>query len=48
MRHEILLNDGWRFHRGDIVVEAPAYKGPVYSQSKTERKIVRTCRIRIF
>lgn len=38
MRHEILLNDGWRFHRGDIAVEAPAYKGPVYSQSKTERK----------
>jgi hypothetical protein len=38
IRHEILLNDGWRFHRGDIAVEAPAYKGPVYSQSKTERK----------
>ena len=38
MRHEILLNDGWRFHRGDITVDTPAYKGPVYSQSKTERK----------
>lgn len=38
MRQEILLNDGWRFHKGDIVVDRPADKGPVYSQSKTERK----------
>lgn len=38
MRHEILLNSGWCFHKGDIEVPTPAVKGPVYSQSKTERK----------
>ena len=38
MRTEILLNDGWLFHKGDINIEKPFYKGPVYSQSKTERK----------
>ena len=38
MRREILLNDNWRFHKGDIRVERPIAKGPVYSQSKTERK----------
>lgn len=38
MRTEILLNDKWLFHKGDIDIEVPAYKGPVYSQSKTERK----------
>ena len=38
MRQEILLNEGWQFYKGDIYVEKPAYKGPVYSQSKTERK----------
>lgn len=38
MRSEILLNNNWRFHKGDIVVNRPADKGPVYSQSKVERK----------
>ena len=38
MRQELLLNDEWYFHRGDIKVETPSWKGPVYSQSKTERK----------
>ena len=38
MRSEILLNDDWRFHKGDILVDRPADKGPVYSQSKVERK----------
>ena len=38
MRQELLLNDEWYFHRGDIKVETPFWKGPVYSQSKTERK----------
>ncbi len=38
MRSEILLSDGWRFHKGDIFVDRPADKGPVYSQSKVERK----------
>lgn len=38
MRREILLNDNWLFHRGDIKVPLPFDKGPVYSQSKVERK----------
>ena len=38
MRTEILLNDDWNFHKGDINVEKPYWKGPVYSQSKTQRK----------
>ena len=38
MRSEILFNDGWQFHKGDIRVDRPSVKGPVYSQSKTERK----------
>jgi len=38
MRTEILLNEGWRFYKGDIPVNRPADKGPVYSQSKVERK----------
>ena len=38
MRQEILFTDGWRFHCGDIETPQPAWKGPVYSQSKTERK----------
>lgn len=39
MRTEILLNENWRFFRGDIPVPTPATKGPVYAQSKTERKL---------
>jgi len=38
MRSEILLNKNWNFHKGDIEILPPAYKGAVYSQSKTERK----------
>ena len=38
MRKEILLNESWCFHRGDILVDRPADKGPVYIQSKVERK----------
>lgn len=38
MRQELLLTDGWRFHRGDIETPTPAWKGPAYAQSKTERK----------
>ncbi len=37
MRRELLLNDNWYFHRGDIEVSRPKDKGPVYSQSKTVR-----------
>ena len=39
MHSEILLNDKWYFHRGDIEIEKPYWKGPVYTQSKTERKL---------
>ncbi|MBE6797048.1 MAG: glycoside hydrolase family 2 protein [Ruminococcaceae bacterium] len=38
MRREILFNDDWRFHKGDIVVNRPIDKGPVYSQCKVDRK----------
>lgn len=38
MRNEILLNENWRFHKGDIQVDRPSDKGPVYIQSKVERK----------
>lgn len=38
MRQEILFRTGWRFHRGDIADPIPAWKGPVYAQSKTQRK----------
>lgn len=39
MRKEILLNENWMFYRGDIPVQQPYWKGPVYIQSKTERKL---------
>lgn len=39
MREKILFDDNWLFHKGDIEIEFPADKGPVYSSSKTERKI---------
>lgn len=38
MRKEIAFNDDWVFHLGDIKNETPKCKGPVYAQSKTERK----------
>ena len=38
MRKEINLSKNWLFHKGDIEVDRPADKGPVYAQSKTERK----------
>ena len=39
MRKEILLNDDWKFHKGDINIKTPLVKEPVYDQSKTERKM---------
>ena len=33
MRKEILLNEGWLFHKGDIKIETPLDKGPIYAQS---------------
>lgn len=40
MCNEILLNQGWLFHKGEITVGKPFNKGPVYTQSKTERKLI--------
>lgn len=40
MRTQVSLYDGWLFHKGDIHVPRPADKGPVYKQSKTERKLI--------
>jgi len=34
------FNKDWRFHKGDIVVNTPVDKGPVYAQAKTQRKII--------
>ena len=37
MRTKELFCDSWLFHRGDITVERPLDKAPIYVQSKTER-----------
>ena len=34
------LNNDWNFHKGDIIIPRPVEKGPVYSQSKNERKLI--------
>ena len=34
------LNNDWNFHKGDIKIPRPVEKGPVYSQSKNERKLI--------
>lgn len=39
MRKEIVLNSGWIFHKGDIEEPISKYKGFIYCQSKTERKL---------
>ena len=39
MREKILFDDRWMFHSGDIKNPFPKSKGPVYMQSKTERKL---------
>ena len=39
MRKEIILNGGWRFHKGDIAEPISKDKGFIYCQSKTERKL---------
>lgn len=36
MREKILFDDDWKFRFGDINIEFPKTKGPVYMQSKTE------------
>lgn len=37
MRERILFCDGWKFHKGDIKINVPMDKGPLYMQAKTER-----------
>lgn len=37
MRKRELFCDNWKFHKGDIKVERPKDKGPLYVQAKTER-----------
>ena len=37
MREKINFDAGWRFHKGDIKNEYPAYKGFSYLSAKTER-----------
>jgi len=39
VRKEINLNADWLFYKGDIIEDIPYDKGPVYSQSKTTRKL---------
>lgn len=39
MREKLLFDENWMFHRGDIETPIPKRKGPVYVQSKTERKL---------
>ena len=38
MRKVMDFNGGWVFHRGDIEVPRPAWKGPVYAQGKAVKK----------
>ncbi|MEE0969087.1 MAG: glycoside hydrolase family 2 TIM barrel-domain containing protein [Clostridia bacterium] len=38
MREKILFDKTWLFHKGDIEVPEPAFKGPVYAMAKVERK----------
>ena len=39
MREVTKLNSRWLFCEGDLKVNRPFTKGPIYSQSKTERKL---------
>lgn len=39
MAQIIDLYEGWLFHRGDIDFVIPPVKGPIYCQSKTERRL---------
>lgn len=36
MAEKVLFNENWNFHRGEIEVEMPPYKGAAYMQAKTE------------
>ena len=40
MIRKLLFNDGWRFHRGEITLKEPHYKGSCYMQAKTERMLM--------
>lgn len=38
MREKILFDNGWLFHKGDVEINTPKVKGPIYTSAKTERK----------
>lgn len=38
IREKISLDEGWLFHRGDIIRKRPTVKGPIYSGAKTVRE----------
>lgn len=38
MRKELLINEGWEFHKGDIAEPTSTNKEFIVSQSKTKRK----------
>lgn len=38
MREKILLDENWAFHEGDLIIDLPKDKGPIYMQAKVERK----------
>lgn len=40
MIRKLLFNDNWRFHRGEITLKEPHYKGSCYMQAKTERMLM--------
>jgi len=40
MSEKILFNDNWLFHRGEIPLKEPHYKGASYMQAKTERMLI--------
>ncbi len=40
MREVVDFNYDWRFYKGDIDIPRPYEKGPTYTQSKTERKLI--------
>ncbi len=39
MAEKILFNNDWRFHKGEIEVQMPPYKGASYMQAKTEHML---------
>ena len=40
MREKVLLDKGWKFHRGDLPKKTTLMKGPYYKSAKTERMLL--------